>query len=106
MTDEHTWGDTQYDYSWPDTGLDKAEQILAYAHDSVEHVKNHEKYFIFKDYAEFIGIDKREQLPEWEPVVAKAAKHKAQLAEKKAAEQKQREIEAEKRRIEQEAKAE
>ena len=104
MTDEHTWGDTQYDYTWPQNGLDKAEQILAYAHDSVEHVKNHEKYFIFKDYAEHIGIDKREHLAEWDPIVARVAKFNAEAAEKKEAEKKQREMDAEKRRLEQEAK--
>jgi len=76
---------------------------LAFAHDSVEHVKNHEKYSIFKDYAEFIGIDKREHLVEWDPIVARVAKYNAEQAEKKAEEQKQREIETEEKRLEKEA---
>ena len=103
LIDEHTWGDTQYDYTWPQNGLEKAEQIQAFAHDSVEHVKNHEKYSIFKDYAEFIGIDKREHLAEWDPIVARVAKYNAEQAVKKAEEQKQREIEIEKKRLEKEA---
>jgi len=95
LTDEHTWGDTQYDYRWPETGLEKTEQIYVFAHDSVEHVKSHEKYFIFKDYAEFIGIDKREHLAEWDPIMEKLAKHKAEQAVKKAEEEKQKQVEAE-----------
>merc|ERR1712070_1025310 len=51
-----------------------------------------------------IGIDKREHLAEWDPIVARVAKFNAEAAEKKEAEKKQREMDAEKRRIEQEAK--
>jgi len=103
LTDEHTWGDTQYDYRWPETGLEKSEQILAFAHDSVEHVKNHEKFFIFKDYIEFIGMDKREHLAEWDPVMEKLNKQKAEKAAQKAEEEKRKQVEAERIRIEKEA---
>ena len=59
LTDEDTYGSYE---GYEDNGLEEEEQQMAFAHDSVNHVKNHEKYSIFKDYAEFIEIDKREHL--------------------------------------------
>ena len=40
-------------------GLNADEVIVKLAIDSVETVKNHEKFHIFKDYAEYIGINER-----------------------------------------------
>ena len=103
MTDEHTWGDTQYDYRWPENGLDKAEQILGFAYESVEHVKNFEKFHIFNDYAEHIGMDKREHLAEWDPVMEKLNKFKGEQEAKKAEEEKRNQAEAERIKLEKEA---
>jgi ubiquitin-conjugating enzyme E2 J2 len=97
---EHTWGDTQYDYKWPENSLNKNEQILAFAKDSVEHVKSHEKFHIFQDYADYIGINTREELKEWDEVISKRDTFLSEKATKDAEAKKQREIEkAEKERV-------
>jgi len=80
--------------------LNKNEQILAFAKDSVEHVKSHEKFHIFQDYADYIGINTREELKEWDEVISKRDTFLSEKATKDAEAKKQREIEkAEKERV-------
>jgi ubiquitin-protein ligase len=99
LTTEHTWGDTKYDHRWPDNGLTRDEHMLQYAYESVEHVTNHEKYAIFKDYVDYIGINKRENLQNWGPMLEKLAKFNAAKAIKEAEKLRLKEIEDEKKRI-------
>ena len=102
LTNESTWGDTNYDHVWPDNGLSREEQIFQYSLESADHVKNHEKYFMFKDYAEAIGIDKREVVPEWAIYQEKINEF---MTEKNAAEaerQRVKKIAEEKKRLEKE----
>jgi len=100
LQSEHTWGDTQYDYKWPENSLTKNEQILAFAKDSIEHVKSHEKFHIFQDYADYIGINTREELKEWDEVILKRDTFVAAKAIKDAEAKKQRDIQnAEKERV-------
>lgn len=51
--------------------------------ESVEHVKTHEKFHIFKDYVDFIGINSRESQPDWDTILVKIAQEEERKKEQK-----------------------
>lgn len=70
---------------------------------SRQNVLDHEKYKqIFEPYASAIGIDKEQQLPEWEPIRTKLQEienEKIRAEEEKKAKEAEAKIKAEQERI-------
>jgi len=99
LTDENTAGG-MYKGELPNRnsyGETESDVRMTYTKKSRDTTLNHEKYFIFKDYAEAIGINNISEIESWKAHEAKISEIDAKIAEKKR-------VEEEKKRLAEEIK--
>jgi len=85
-------------------GETESDARIEMAKKSRELVLNHEKFFIFKDYADQIGISSVPEVDGWKAHSEKMAEVEAKIEEKKKADEEKRRQEEERKRIEEERK--
>ena len=98
LCDEYTYGAVE-SYDFPNDGISLAERRTLFASESRKHVLEQEKFAIFKDYAEAMGITAEAKVEAWVGLAEKHEKLKAEFKIKEEERLKQEAIRREEDRI-------